>query len=274
MSKLFIGNLAFRVDDQALYNAFSPYGQITDHIVMKDRETGRPRGFGFVTYSSEEEAKQAIEKMNDRVEEEAVEEATAEVLEVTAATVEEGEATAAEEATAVEVTATVEVEAAGENQGVFFSLSSKRAIASACEVKIEACKLSMSCFSSAPFLPRSLRSSSLFEAIMSNSKLYVGNLSWNTDDHALRQAFEEYGQVTDCIHMTDRETGRFRGFGFVTFSSPAEAEAAIAGMNEKELGGRRIRVNPAGEKPTRASSTGGYGGGNGGGSGGGWNSGW
>ncbi|KAM0242969.1 hypothetical protein ACHAP5_007080 [Fusarium lateritium] len=97
------------------------------------------------------------------------------------------------------------------------------------------------------------------------SKLYVGNLSWNTSDETLREAFSQFGQVTDSIIMRDRETGRARGFGFVTFSSEEEANAAVDGLNEQELDGRRIRVNVANARP---SGGGGYGGGRGGGGGG------
>ncbi|KAB8226053.1 hypothetical protein BDV33DRAFT_162850 [Aspergillus novoparasiticus] len=60
------------------------------------------------------------------------------------------------------------------------------------------------------------------------------NLSWNTTDETLRTAFSDFGQVLDSIVMRDRDTGRSRGFGFVTFSSEQEAEAAISGLNEQE----------------------------------------
>ncbi|SPJ79504.1 related to glycine-rich RNA-binding protein [Fusarium torulosum] len=98
------------------------------------------------------------------------------------------------------------------------------------------------------------------------SKLYVGNLSWNTTDELLREAFSAFGNVTDSIIMRDRDTGRARGFGFVTFSSEDEATAAVNGLNEQELDGRRIRVNVANARPSGGS--GGYGGGRGGGYGG------
>lgn len=77
----------------------------------------------------------------------------------------------------------------------------------------------------------------------SNAKIYVGNLSWTTTDDSLRHAFSAYGQVLDCIVMRDRDTGRSRGFGFVTYSTSQEADAAIAQFNEQELDGRRIKVN-------------------------------
>ncbi|KAJ7039776.1 hypothetical protein C8F04DRAFT_1254591 [Mycena alexandri] len=85
------------------------------------------------------------------------------------------------------------------------------------------------------------------------SKLYVGNLSWGTTDHLLRSTFAQFGQVTDTIVMRDRDTGRARGFGFVTYSSPQEADVAIRKMNDQDLDGRRLKVN-------RASGQGGGGG--------------
>ncbi|KAJ7128883.1 RNA-binding domain-containing protein [Mycena crocata] len=100
------------------------------------------------------------------------------------------------------------------------------------------------------------------------SKVYVGNLSWNTTDDSLKNAFEEFGQVTDSIVMKDRETGRSRGFGFVTFGSPQEAEAAINGLNEQDLDGRRLKVNLANARGGGGGG-GGYSGGGGGGYGGG-----
>ncbi|PCD26683.1 hypothetical protein AU210_013105 [Fusarium oxysporum f. sp. radicis-cucumerinum] len=67
------------------------------------------------------------------------------------------------------------------------------------------------------------------------SKLFVGGLAWATTSDTLRAKFSEFGEVTDAIVMTDRETGRSRGFGFVTFNSQEEASAAIEAMNEQEF---------------------------------------
>ncbi|KAG2113869.1 uncharacterized protein F5147DRAFT_680202 [Suillus discolor] len=105
------------------------------------------------------------------------------------------------------------------------------------------------------------------------AKVYVGNLSWNTTDDSLRAAFGDFGNVTDAIVMKDRETGRSRGFGFVTFNGNEEAEAAIQGMNEQELDGRRLRVNLANARPSGGGGGGGGYGGGGGGYGGGGHSG-
>ncbi|KAJ7502786.1 RNA-binding domain-containing protein [Mycena galericulata] len=97
------------------------------------------------------------------------------------------------------------------------------------------------------------------------SKIYVGNLSWNTTDDSLRGAFSEFGDVVDSIVMKDRETGRSRGFGFVTFNSSQEADAAINGLNDQELDGRRLKVNLANARG--GGGGGGYSGGSGGGGG-------
>jgi len=108
-----------------------------------------------------------------------------------------------------------------------------------------------------------------------SKKLFVGGLSWGTDDHGLRQAFEQFGEVTEAKVITDRDTGRSRGFGFVTFNEPADADTAIEQMNGSELDGRNLNVNEAQERRGgggggRGGGRGGYGGGGGRGGGGGY----
>ncbi|KAI9016176.1 hypothetical protein DFJ74DRAFT_596065, partial [Hyaloraphidium curvatum] len=76
-------------------------------------------------------------------------------------------------------------------------------------------------------------------------KVYVGNLAWATEAGALRQEFSQFGNVTDCFIPRDRETGRPRGFGFVTFDSTDSANESVNKMNGKELDGRTLRVNIA-----------------------------
>ncbi|KAJ5551910.1 hypothetical protein N7461_006608 [Penicillium sp. DV-2018c] len=66
------------------------------------------------------------------------------------------------------------------------------------------------------------------------SKLFIGGLSWNTDDQSLRQRFEEFGVVEDATVVKDRDTGRSRGFGFVRYSTEDEATAAMDAMNNQE----------------------------------------
>ena len=97
--------------------------------------------------------------------------------------------------------------------------------------------------------------------------IFVGNLSFNTGEDELRQIFEGYGQVDRVSIMTDRDTGRSRGFGFVEMNSNEDGEKAIAALNGSQLGGRTINVNEARPKTERGG--GGFGGGRGGGFGGG-----
>jgi cold-inducible RNA-binding protein len=98
------------------------------------------------------------------------------------------------------------------------------------------------------------------------NKLYVGNLPYSFRDSDMEQAFSQFGTVTSAKVMMDRDTGRSKGFGFVEMSSPAEAQAAIQGMNGKEHGGRGLVVNEARpQEPRSGGGGGGYGGGGGGG---------
>ena len=112
---------------------------------------------------------------------------------------------------------------------------------------------------------------------MSN-KLFVGNLSFNTTENDLQDAFAAFGTVTETNLMMDRATGRPRGFGFITMGSAEEAQKAIEGMNGKSIDGRALTVNVAKPREERApgggggggrreygGSGGGYGGGGGGG---------
>jgi cold-inducible RNA-binding protein len=83
--------------------------------------------------------------------------------------------------------------------------------------------------------------------------IFVGNLSFNTSEDELRQIFETYGQVERVSILTDRETGRSRGFGFVEMTNPEEGEKAITGLNGSQFGGRTINVNEARPKADRPS---------------------
>ncbi|HEX4263260.1 MAG TPA: RNA-binding protein [Verrucomicrobiae bacterium] len=104
-----------------------------------------------------------------------------------------------------------------------------------------------------------------------SSKLFVGNLSFNTTENDLQDAFAAHGTVVETNLMMDRTTGRPRGFGFVTMGSPEEAQKAIEALNGKDLDGRALTVNvakPREERPGGGGGGGGrreYGGGGGGG---------
>jgi RNA recognition motif-containing protein len=95
--------------------------------------------------------------------------------------------------------------------------------------------------------------------VLGMKKLFVGGLNWKTTDDGLRAAFESFGDVSEAKVIMDRETGRSRGFGFVTFSDDTAASTAINEMNGKELEGRAIQVNEAQERAPRAGGGGGRG---------------
>jgi len=87
--------------------------------------------------------------------------------------------------------------------------------------------------------------------------IFVGNLDFNTSEEELRQAFEAYGQVDRVSILTDRETGRSRGFGFVEMTNAEDGDKAIAALNGSQLGGRTLNVNEARPKTDRPSGGGG-----------------
>jgi len=88
-------------------------------------------------------------------------------------------------------------------------------------------------------------------------KLYVGNLSFETTENDLQDLFEQHGKVAEVSLITDRMTGRSRGFGFVTMNDAAEANAAMAAINGKEVGGRTLTVNEARPREERPRPSGG-----------------
>jgi cold-inducible RNA-binding protein len=96
-------------------------------------------------------------------------------------------------------------------------------------------------------------------------KLFVGGLSWDTTGDGLREAFAPHGEITESKIITDRDTGRSRGFGFVTFSEDENAKSAIAKMDGSSLDGKTIKVNEAQERSPRGGGySGGFGGDRGG----------
>ncbi len=96
------------------------------------------------------------------------------------------------------------------------------------------------------------------------NKLYVGNLPYNTTDADLRDAFSQAGTVSEAVVISDKMSGRSKGFGFVTMSTDEEAQKAIELFNGKDFGGRNIVVNEARPLEPRAPRQGGFGGGRGG----------
>ncbi len=99
-------------------------------------------------------------------------------------------------------------------------------------------------------------------------KIFVGNMSFGTDENTLRDLFSQHGEVEQVTIVTDRDTGRPRGFAFVTMPDDSQAQAAIDQLNGRELDGRALSVNEARPRPAGGGGRGGYGGGGGGGRGG------
>jgi len=89
-----------------------------------------------------------------------------------------------------------------------------------------------------------------------NKKLFVGNLPWGINNDSLRELFASVGEVVEAMVITDRMSGRSKGFGFVTFATEEAAQAAIQQLNEKEIEGRKIIVNVA--RPKEERSRGGF----------------
>jgi cold-inducible RNA-binding protein len=90
-----------------------------------------------------------------------------------------------------------------------------------------------------------------------SKKLFVGSLSWGVNDDSLRDAFSVHGQISEAVVITDRDTGRSRGFGFVTFDDDDAADKAVAALNGTELDGRALRVDVAQAKERKSGGGGG-----------------
>ncbi|KAI1083095.1 hypothetical protein F5B20DRAFT_577479 [Whalleya microplaca] len=93
------------------------------------------------------------------------------------------------------------------------------------------------------------------------SKLFIGGLAWHTEEATLRQKFEEFGPLEEAVVVKDRDTGRSRGFGFVRYKNEADAQQAIASMNNVEFDGRTVRVDKSSDTGPRGGGYGGRGGG-------------
>ncbi|CAI5472325.1 unnamed protein product [Closterium sp. Yama58-4] len=184
-TKIYVGNLPFNVDSESLAEIFQEAGIVELVEVIYDRESGRSRGFGFVTMSTPEDAQAAIEKFDGS-------ELGGRMLKVNMP-VPRGER-----------------ERGARNER-----------------------------------PRGDRPR--FGGNQSN-KLYVGNLSWGMDDMALEDLFAEFGKVLEAKVVLDRDSGRSRGFGFVTLSSESEVQEAISNLDGADVDGRQLRVNVAAPK--------------------------
>ncbi|EFJ29330.1 hypothetical protein SELMODRAFT_25552, partial [Selaginella moellendorffii] len=174
-TKLYVGNIAWNVDSKMLADCFNGVGITELEEVMYDRMLGKSRGFAFVTLSTEDAAKTAIEKLDGH-------ELEGRPLRVNYPQVPRG--------------------GGGFGGG----------------------------FGTRPSIPAN------------PAKCFVANIPWSVDDQGLQEFFSSHGTVVDCRILTDAESGRSRGIGFVTFATPDEANNAISALDGAELGGRSIRV--------------------------------
>ena len=196
-------------DESRLREAFGTYGDVTDVFLPMERGTQRPRGFGFVTYANRASAEEAISKMDQS--------------QLDGRTLRVNESKPRGEGPADGVGGGGGRGGGGGGGGFGGGGGG----------------MGGSSRGSGPggfgtFNPQG----------RDEVKLYVGNLSFDTNEEGVRNMFEAHGAVTDCFLPTDRDTGRPRGFAFVTMPAK-DAEAACAKVNGLELDGRTIRVNEA-----------------------------
>jgi nucleolin len=184
-TKLYVGNLPWTCDSAELAELCLDVGTVEAVEVIYDQETGRSRGFAFVTMASMEDAEAVIKALNG-------------------------------------------AQVGGRELRVSYPQSNRD------KSRLEG---------RAAFGER--RSPRADDP----NKLFVGNLSWDCDDNALHKLFSDYGDVVEAKVVKDRDTGRSRGFGFVTLSGPTEVNAAKAKLDGADFDGRQLRVNLAGEKP-------------------------
>lgn len=201
-TKLYIGNLPWSCDSQNLAEIFQDYGEVELVEIMYDRESGRSRGFGFITMATAEGADLACKGLNGA-------ELGGRVIRVNYPEVPKG------------------------NFGERRERSPRREFSGRRD------------FGSSG--GRDMNAGS-------GNRLYVGNIPWSLDDAGLGRIFSNYGQVVDSKVVFDRESGRSRGFGFVTYSSQGEANTAISSLDGADYEGRALKVSIAGERPPRRDS--------------------
>ncbi|RVW25851.1 31 kDa ribonucleoprotein, chloroplastic [Vitis vinifera] len=215
-AKVFVGNLPYDVDSERLARLFEQAGVVEIAEVIYNRETDRSRGFGFVSMSTVEEAEKAVDMFHRYLFHREV------------------------------ITVKLAHYCIMTSLGLRVFSNSNIAPPKEPGIRWKAldCKQGCSTRITARTPPR------VFEPAF---RMYVGNLPWDVDSARLEQVFSEHGKVVEARVVFDRETGRSRGFGFVTMSSQTELEDAIAATDGQTLDGRTIRVNVAEERPRRSA---------------------
>jgi RNA recognition motif-containing protein len=207
---LFIGRLSWDTKEPQLRAAFEEFGDVTDARVVTDRDTGRSRGFAFVTFENADSAERAVDEMNGAV------------LDGREIVVREAEDKAPRGG---------ERGGRGGDRGGRGGDRGGRG--------------------GGDRGGRGGDRQSTGGNYSGGNTLFVGSLSWDTKETQLRDAFEEFGDVSNARVITDRDTGRSRGFAFVTFENADSAERAVREMNGATLDGREIVVNEAKERQPR-----------------------
>ncbi|CAF2169028.1 hypothetical protein HID58_026387 [Brassica napus] len=220
--KLFVGNLSFDVDSAQLAQLFESAGTVEMVEVIYDKVTGRSRGFGFVTMSTAAEVEAAAQQFNGY-------EFEGRPLRVNA-----GPPPPKRE----------ESFSRGPRSGGY---GSERSSYGSERYGYGSQRSGRSGYGS----ERSSYGSGSGSGSGSSDRVYVGNLSWGVDDMALESLFSEQGKVVEARVIYDRDTGRSKGFGFVTLGSPQEVTRAISSLNGADLDGRQIRVSEAEARPPR-----------------------
>lgn len=259
---IYIGNLSFDAVESELRSAFSEHGSVAKVQMPLDRETGRSRGFAFVTMSNAEDHATAIEMLNETevsgrtiyVSESLPKEKVAANKKKYTTERKKNEGTKIYvgnlnfDTTYDDLKATFEAFGAvsdcfipsdyeGNPRGFAFIQMEEENALEAIE-KVNGTELDGRTLNVNKSLPKGTKSTP------KQTKLYVGNLSWGTEAPALRELFEEYGTVVDAYIPVDKETGQHRGFAFVTME-PEDALRAADETDGYELDGRILRVNEA-----------------------------
>eukprot|EP00956_Cyclotella_meneghiniana_P032755 scaffold91217_cov69-Cyclotella_meneghiniana.AAC.5 len=274
-TSIYVGNISFECTEDEIRSAFSAHGEVKKVTLPTDKFTGRPRGFGFVQMADADATAAAIAALNevemngrtifvseslpkDQVQKKKVakrrsrEEKGSKIyvgnlnFDTTAETL---EAAFKEYGNVIECFLPVDYD--GNPRGfAFVSMEEEdavKAIEGLNQVELDGRTLTVN-----KSLPRGEKAPT---QTPNQTKLYVGNLSWGTEEGALRELFEEYGTVIDCYIPVDRETGQHRGFAFVTMG-PDDALRAADETDGYELDGRILRVNEAqakGSSPRRSN---------------------
>eukprot|EP00612_Vaucheria_litorea_P004820 CAMPEP_0171463260 /NCGR_PEP_ID=MMETSP0945-20130129/6991_1 /TAXON_ID=109269 /ORGANISM="Vaucheria litorea, Strain CCMP2940" /LENGTH=301 /DNA_ID=CAMNT_0011989995 /DNA_START=304 /DNA_END=1206 /DNA_ORIENTATION=+ len=277
--KVFVGNLGWDTTNEDLQETFGKFGETSECYIVFDRNTGESRGFGFVTFGSEEEAKEAVASMNGAELDGRRLRVNISKPKITAQArdavddckVYVGNLGYDTKAEALEEVFSTCGTVSHVNLLTDFETGNSRGFAFVTFASPEEAQTAVDTLNGTDIDGRSIRvnptrakrgndsmmddrgpSNKSFQSdVPDEAKLFIGNLGWDTSSDDLMRAFSEFGTVVDAKVIKDRETGNSRGFGFISFENPASAEKAIHTMDGMELGGRDIRVTVSTPKKPR-----------------------